>query len=65
MRIGNFIPAFKDEGEVIAIFGQAELVKHLNGKSNYELRGGSAEDHIKAEAWISMFLHEAVVRLRQ
>jgi hypothetical protein len=59
MRIGHLI-LFKDQGEVIAIFGDAKLVKTLGQK--YELRGGSAEDHTEAKEWISMFLHEAVVK---
>jgi hypothetical protein len=61
MRLGNLLP-FKDQGEVIAIFGDAKLVKTVGQK--YELRGGSAEDRAEAKEWISMFLHEAVVRER-
>lgn len=57
MRIGKFIP-FMEQGEVIAIFGQAKLVKTADQK--YELRGGSEEDRGEAREWISMFLHEAV-----
>jgi len=60
MKIRNFFPEFEDEGEVIAAFGQAKLVKYLNGKC--ELRGGSGEDLAAAKEWISMFWHEAVVR---
>src|SRR5208283_1128760 len=54
----RFFPPFKDEGEVIAFFGQARLVKYLDGK--VELLGGSAEDHTEAREWISMFWHEVV-----
>jgi hypothetical protein len=39
--------AFEDEGEIIALFGEARLVKFLNGK--YELRGGSKEDRLAGE----------------
>jgi hypothetical protein len=60
MRIRNLFPDFKDEVEVIAVWGGAKLVKYLDGK--LELRGGSKEDHADAREWISMFWHEAVVR---
>jgi hypothetical protein len=51
---------FKDEGEVIASFGQAKPVKYLNDK--YELRGGSKEERLQAMKWISMFLRDKKVR---
>jgi len=56
----NFFPFFKDEGEVIASWGGAKLIKYLDGKM--ELKGGSKEDHADAREWISLFWHEAVVR---
>ena len=59
MKIRSYFPLFKEEGEVIAAFGQAKLLKYLNGK--YELRGGSKEEHIAAHEWISLFCHEVVV----
>ena len=51
---------FKDEGKVIATFGRATLVKTLDDR--YELRGGSREDRITAYEWISLFMHQVVVR---
>ena len=48
-----------EAGEVIAFFGNAELVKTVDSK--YELRGGSKEDRSAAQEWISMFMHEAVL----
>jgi hypothetical protein len=60
MRFKNFFPEFKREGEVIAIFGQARLVKTVDFK--YELRGGSDEDRAEAREWISMFMHDVVIR---
>jgi len=48
---------------VIASFGQAQLVRMLDGKS--ELRGGTAEDRQKAREWISMFWQEGDVRFRE
>jgi hypothetical protein len=60
MRMRNVLPDLKDEGEVIAEWGDAKLVKYLDGK--LELRGGSKEDHAEAREWISLFWPEAVVR---
>lgn len=51
-----------DDGEVLAYFGKARLVKKLDGK--LELIGGTDEDRTAAREWISMFMHEAVVRER-
>ena len=42
----KFFPEFKDEGELVARFGQAKLVRFLDGKM--ELRGGSNNDRIAA-----------------
>jgi hypothetical protein len=55
----KFFPPFKDEGELIASWGEAQLIKYLDGK--VELRGGSKEDRLAAREWISLFWHEAVV----
>ena len=60
MRIKGYFPWFKDEGEVVAGFGEARLIKYLDGK--LELKGGSEGDRIEAREWISLFWHEAVVR---
>ena len=53
-------PPFKDEGEVVALWGEAQLIKYLDGK--LVLKGGSKEHRIAAREWISMFLNDAVVR---
>ena len=58
----KFFPDFKDEGEVVAGFGDAKLIRFLDG--NTELRGGSDEDRTAAREWMSMFWHEAVVHER-
>jgi hypothetical protein len=42
----------------IANFGNARLVKTLNGK--FELLGGSPDDRAAAREWCSLFLHDAV-----
>jgi hypothetical protein len=55
----SFFPPFKDEGEVVAAWGEAQLIKHLDGKC--ELRGGSDQDRLAAQEWMSMFWYEAVV----
>jgi len=60
MRVRDYFQEFRDEGEVIASFGQAQLTKFLDGR--YELRGGSNEDRLPAKEWISMFCHNVVVR---
>jgi hypothetical protein len=60
MRPITRFDGFKDEGEVIAAFGKAELVKFLNGK--YELRGGSRDDRQEAREWIALFCNDVVVR---
>ena len=60
MKLRNYLPRFVDEGEVIASFGHAQLVKYLDGK--YKLTGGSKEDRGEAKEWISMFCHHIVVR---
>jgi len=60
MPIRNLFPDHKDEGEVIATWGGAKLVKHWDGK--LELKGGSKEDWAEAREWLSLFWHEAVVR---
>ena len=60
MRIRILFPVFKDDGEVIASWSEAKLIRFLDGK--LELKGGSKEDHADAREWISLFWHEAVVR---
>ncbi len=50
---------FMDQGVVVAAWGQAQLIKHLDGK--LVLKGGSKEDRLAAHEWISLFWHEAVV----
>lgn len=60
VNIRNFLEYLRrGRGERIARWGEAELVRHVNG--HYELRGGDPEDRQAAREWISLFLHEAVV----
>ena len=58
----RFYPPFKDEGEVVASWGRAQLIKYLN--RTLELKGGSKEDRVEAREWISMFSKEEVVLSR-
>jgi len=44
----KFYQPSQDEGEVIASWGEAELIRYLDGKS--ELRGGSKEDRLAARS---------------
>lgn len=57
-------PQFHDEraeSEVIAVFGAAQLVKHLNGK--LELRGDSVEDQRAAREWVDKFMPDVLASL--
>ena len=60
MRTRHFFPPFKDDGDLIASWGEARLMRYLDGK--LVLKGGSKEDRLAAHEWISLFWHEAVVR---
>jgi hypothetical protein len=59
MKMKNF-PPFGEEGEVVASWGEARLIKYLDGE--VVLKGGSKENRLAAHEWISSFWHEAVVR---
>ena len=59
-RKSEYYPPFRDEGEVMASWGEARLIKYLDGRS--ELPGGSDQDRAKAREWMSLFWHEAVGR---
>ncbi len=43
-----------NEGQVIGIFGEARLIRHLDGR--LDLVGGSAADREEAKAWTARFL---------
>ena len=60
MKLTNLPAQITDRGETLAQFGKARLVKQFDGK--LELVGGTEDDRQNAREWISMFLHEAVVR---
>jgi hypothetical protein len=52
-------PAAKRE-KLITNFGHAKLIRLPDGTT--ELRGGQAHDLTTAKEWISLFMHEAVLR---
>jgi hypothetical protein len=58
-RKSEYYPPFRDEGEVMASWGEARLIEYLDGRSG--LRGGSDQDRVKAREWISLFWHGAMV----
>jgi hypothetical protein len=62
MKLINWWEERRGTGKVIAVFGEAELVKCADG--HFELRGGTRADFIAAQEWISLFLHEAVCTFR-
>jgi hypothetical protein len=45
---------------LIASFGRARLIARPDGRA--ELRGGSDSERTEAKEWISLFMHEAVLR---
>ncbi|MCB1128609.1 MAG: hypothetical protein KDM81_19085 [Verrucomicrobiae bacterium] len=45
------------QGTLVAQFGEARLVRRLNGAIS--LRGGSLDDRAEAHAWIVRFLRDA------
>ena len=53
-------PVYGENGEVVEIFGHAQLIQYPDGRT--ELRGGSKDDRSEAKEWISLFMHEAIVR---
>jgi hypothetical protein len=55
----KFFPPFRDEGEVVAAWGEAQVIKCRDGQT--ELREGSEQDRAEATEWISLFWHEGVV----
>ena len=50
---------FGNEGEVVARFGEAAVIRQPEGK--WQLKGGSHDDRSTAKEWISLFIHEVVL----
>lgn len=57
MKLNTLTDWLRPEHTTLAMFGDARLVKHLNGK--LELRGGTPADRIAAKEWCSLFMHNA------
>ena len=53
MRHRSFGLPEQERLQVIAMFGQAQLLKHLDG--TLELRGGTEQDRADAHAWMKQF----------
>jgi hypothetical protein len=49
--------------EVVANFGDARLVRRADG--SYDIVGGTEHDHLAAQEWVGLFLHEAVIGPRR
>lgn len=60
MKIKHLVNDSKEDGQLIARFGSAALIQKRRGSCL--LRGGSRSDKIEAREWISLFMHEAVIR---
>ena len=59
MKLHPLAWLIRDEGDSLARFGAARLVKKLDGK--IELIGGSAQDRAAAREWCALFRHETVI----
>lgn len=59
MKFKNLIRPARAEGETIATFGAARLVKNLDGK--FQLIGGTPDDRAAVREWCSHFIHEAII----
>lgn len=59
MKLRLLMNVFGNEGEVIARFGEAALIRQPDGK--WQLKGGSHDDRSTAKEWISLFMHEVVL----
>jgi len=60
MNIRLKLPHGSKRERLITTFGHARLIRLADGAT--ELRGGRAQDHTSAKEWISLFMHEAVLR---
>ena len=49
----------RNTDEVVAVFGQAKLVRRLDGKT--ELRGGTDQERVAAKEWTALFWREVVL----
>ena len=59
MKLRPLMNGFGRDGEIIAQFGAAVLIRRSDGK--WQLKGGSRDDRTRANEWISLFMHEVVL----
>ena len=59
MKLNLLARLKQDDGETLANFGTARLVKRFIGR--IELLGGSPDDRAAAREWCSLCLHEAIL----
>jgi CheY-like chemotaxis protein len=50
-------PLDRGRSEVVASFGSADLIRHVGGQ--WEIRGGTPDEHSTAREWASVFQHDA------
>ncbi len=59
MKTSKLLDAIRmNQGEVIAGWGNARLIRHLDGR--YRLAGGTDEDQAVVREWVSLFAHNIV-----
>jgi hypothetical protein len=63
MRLKHLWPQEETEHQVLAIFGEARLVRTLDGQ--LELRGGSDQNREDAQRWIERFMRPAASQLNR
>ncbi len=59
----DWLNAEPGQEEMIASFGSARIIKHLNGR--LEIRGGTEAEKAQAHAWMKQFLDPAPFKLRR
>lgn len=59
MKLTKLMNWFGAEGEIVARFGAAKLIRKPDG--SWRLEGGSRDERRSAMEWISLFAHEAIV----
>ena len=64
-RMKNRIKPFyaSQDEQLITTFGNARLIRQADGTTT--LRGGHVQDQTSAKEWVSLFMHEAVLRFHK
>jgi len=53
----------RERVEVVARFGDTEIIKFWNGR--FEIRGGTEAERVKANDWLRQFIAPALLTLRK